>query len=202
MIRALCLVGGLAGAAGLSQFPEFSQQYIQRLAGQVDALTVVVKKFDASALAEGMGREEALQDLSGSDFQLRHQADMRALFARHARLADNLLVLREASPLQRLVLPHRMADGPTVQEVWSDFTPAVPVSTAGAAAAGAGFVGGWAVLAALFGTLAMPFRRCKAVAKAAPKRHEPGLRPDPPLARPTLVAQTPDSRPRLAGVQR
>ncbi len=202
MIRALCLVGGLAGAAGLSQFPEFSQQYVQRLAGQVDALTVVVKEFDASALAEGMGREEALQDLSGSDFQLRHQADMRAMFARHARLADNLTVLQAASPLQRLILPHRMADGPTVQEVWSDFTPAVPVSTAGAAAAGAGFVGGWATLAALLGALAMPFRRRKTVAKAAPKRHEPGLRLDPPLARPTLVAQTPDSRPRLAGVQR
>lgn len=36
--RVLALAGGLSGAVGLSQFPEFSQQYLQRLAGQVDAL--------------------------------------------------------------------------------------------------------------------------------------------------------------------
>ncbi|MBU0778826.1 MAG: DUF2937 family protein, partial [Alphaproteobacteria bacterium] len=35
MIRALALIGGLAGGAALSQYPEFSQQYLQRLAGQV-----------------------------------------------------------------------------------------------------------------------------------------------------------------------
>lgn len=202
MIRVLCLVGGVAGAAGLSQFPEFSQQYIQRLAGQVDALTVVVMEFDASALAAGMGREEALQDLSGSDFQLRHQADMRAMFARHARLSDNLMALQAASPLRRLVLPHRMTDGPTLQEVWSDYTPAMPISGAGVVAAGAGFVGGWAVLAAILGTLAMPFRRRNTTGQPAPKRREPRIRADPQVSRPTLVAQTRDNRPRLAGAQR
>lgn len=202
MIRVLCLVGGLAGAAGLSQFPEFSQQYLQRLSGQVDALTLVVKDFDAAALAEGMGREDALQDLSGSDFQLRHQADMRAIFARHARLSDNLVALQAASPLQRLVMPHRMLDGPTMQEVWGDFTPAVPLSVAGAASAGAGFVGGWAVIAAFFAALTAPLRRLTRRTAPQVNRREPQIRRDPPMTGPTLVADTGNKRPRLAGAQR
>ena len=41
-MRAIAVAGGLAGAAGLSQFPEFSQQYVQRLGGAVDELTAVV----------------------------------------------------------------------------------------------------------------------------------------------------------------
>ena len=74
----------------------------------MDALTIEAKRFDDSALAEGMGREEALQALSGSDFIDRRQADMRAMFARHARPSDNLTVLRTASPLVRLPLSFRM----------------------------------------------------------------------------------------------
>ncbi|NRB05388.1 MAG: DUF2937 family protein, partial [Rhodobacteraceae bacterium] len=44
--RAIALAGGLAGGLSLSQFPEFSQQYLQRLGGAVDALAVVVTDFD------------------------------------------------------------------------------------------------------------------------------------------------------------
>ncbi|MEM9787514.1 MAG: DUF2937 family protein [Pseudomonadota bacterium] len=200
MIRVICLVGGLTGAVGLSQYPEFSQQYLQRLAGQVDALTIEVRRFDDSALAEGMGREEALQALAGSDFLDRRQVDMRAMFARHARLSDNLLALRAASPLERLVLPHRMADGPTIGEVWADFTPAMPVSAAGAASASAGFLGGWALFALLIAGLMAPFRRLARTERQV-KRNEPVMKKDPPIMRPTLVAETP-KRPRLAGAQR
>lgn len=202
MIRAICLVGGLTGAVGLSQYPEFSQQYVQRLAGQVDALTIEAKRFDDSALAEGLGREEALQALTGGDFVVRRQADMRQMFARHARLNENLMVLRNASSLERLVLPHRMADGPTVQEVWADFTPAVPVSVAGVASAGTGFLGGWIAIAGFIALLMAPFRR-KSAAKSRPaQRREPGVKVEPSLARPTLVTEPKSHIPRLAGVER
>ena len=42
MIRTLTLAGALAGAVSLSQFPEFSQQYLQRLSGAVDELLLYV----------------------------------------------------------------------------------------------------------------------------------------------------------------
>ena len=202
MIRALCLVGGLTGAAGLSQFPEFSQQYLQRLAGQVDELTRQVVEFDQTALADGMGREEMLQAMAETPLVEGQAALWRRTFARHARLSENLMILHEATPLERLTLPHRMADPSTVQAVWDDFTPAMPLSAAGAAATGTGFLGGWALFAALFGLLAWPLRRSYTTAPKPQRRKAPAMKSDPPLTRPTLVADNQPSRPRLAGVRR
>lgn len=201
MIRALCIAGGLAGAVGLSQAPEFSQQYLQRLTGQVEALTVVVKDFDATALGAGLGREQALEQMTGTPLLVGRQADMRRTFARHARLSDNLTALRDASALGRIAMPYRMTDGPTVTAVWADFTPSLPVSLAGAAAAGTGFLGGWAALALLFAILRAPFRR-KAASSPTTGRNEPVIRKDPVVSRPRLVAEPADYKPKLAGVQR
>ena len=133
MRRALALCGGLLGAVVLSQYPAFNQQYLQRLAGQVDALTVVVKDFDASALAAGLGREAALEEMTGTAFLTARQADMRRTFARHATLADNLTALRAATPLARIAMPQRMADPATLSATWADFEPALPFSAPGAA---------------------------------------------------------------------
>ncbi|MEL7345872.1 MAG: DUF2937 family protein, partial [Pseudomonadota bacterium] len=83
MLRILALAGGLAGAAGMSQFPEYSQQYTQRLAGAVDELSTVVADFDASALASGLTRQEALAQLSGTEFLDRRQADMTRTLTRY-----------------------------------------------------------------------------------------------------------------------
>ncbi len=202
MIRALCLIGGLTGAVGLSQFPEYSQQYLQRLGGQVDELTRDIKQLDAMALDLRIGREQRLEDMAEVPTFAADAAHWRAKIARHARLRETLIMLQDATPMERLTMPHRFADPQTAQAVWDDFTPAVPFSTAGAASAGAGFLGGWAMLAAFFAALTAPFRRMKRTADPAPKRAEPAIRADPPLSRPTLVAQAPDNRPRLAGAQR
>ena len=202
MIRVLCLIGGLTGAAGLSQFPEFSQQYLQRLGGQVDELTRQVKDFDQTALADGLGREEMLEQMAATPLVAAQEQMWRRTFARHARLSENLTVLQDATPLARLTLPHRMTDAATIQAVWDDFTPAVPLSLAGAASAGTGFLGGWAVFAAVLAVLSMPFRR-STIPRAAPvKRRAPAVKADPPVMRPTLVADMQTQRPRLAGVQR
>ena len=56
--RVLTLAGGLSGAAGLSQFPEFSQQYAQRLGGAVEELQLFVEEFDADAAGVGMAAFE------------------------------------------------------------------------------------------------------------------------------------------------
>lgn len=199
MIKILSLVGGVAGAVTLSQYPEFSQQYLQRLAGQVDALTVVVVDFDASALASDLGREEALQQMTGTAFLADRQADMRRTFGRHARLTDNLASLRAATPMQRLAMPHRLGDRETLSATWADFAPAVPTNMAGIAAAGAGFLGGWALLGGLAGALAVPFRRMAArLRERREERAAAEVRRDPPVMRPprpTLVLETAGHRP-------
>lgn len=159
MARFLTLVGGLAGAAALSQFPEFSQQYLQRLAGQADALAAVMTTFDNSAAKAGLTREAALAELSGTTFRDAHQADMRDTILRAERIGRDLAFLRAAGPLERLVLPHRFRDTETLAATWADFRPAMPVTPEGAASGGIGFALGWALVSFLLGLLLAPFRR-------------------------------------------
>lgn len=151
----LRLIPAAALAAGLSQFPAFSDQYVQRLGGQVDALTRVAAEFDASASRAGLSREAALADLTGSGFRDAHQADMRHSFARLEHARADLAMLRMAAPLERMALPHRLRDRETLAATWRDFRPAIPVTSAGLIAAGIGFLAGWL----LPGLLAWPFRR-------------------------------------------
>lgn len=153
--RALALAGGIWGAAGLSQYPEFSQQYIQRLGGQVDALTLVVDEFDRSATANGLTRAAALGQMQGTAFLAARKSDMERTFDRQARLSQNLTFLRLATPVERITMPHRMADADTLRATWADFRPAVPLTVAGAIAAALGFLGGWAALRLLL----WPLRR-------------------------------------------
>ena len=151
----LRLIPALGLAAALSQFPAFSDQYVQRLGGQVDALSRVAAEFDASARTAGLTRDQALADLSGSAFRDAHQGNMRTVFTGLDRARTDLQMLRIAGPLERMLLPHRLRDPETLAATWGDFRPAVPVTVAGLWAAGIGLALGW-LLGALPGLL---FRR-------------------------------------------
>lgn len=159
MIGKVLVAGALASGVAGSQFPEFSQQYLQRLAGQQDALTLVAQEFDASASKAGLTRDQALADLAGSTFQVAHRADMERVFYRLERVSEDLALLRVMGPLERIALPQRFRDPETLRAVWADFKPAVPVTTDGFIAAGIGYLLGFVVLSGLYKLLAWPFRR-------------------------------------------
>lgn len=159
MWRILAILGGVSGAVTLSQFPEFSQQYLQRLAGKVDVLTGVAVQFDATAARNDLDREASLAALTGSPVLEDQQADMRALLAQQAVLAANLAQLRAAGPLERLTMPQRFGDMDTLQATWADFRPAMPATSEGAITAGVGYVGGWAVIGLLGWMAGLMFRR-------------------------------------------
>lgn len=159
IFRTVSLVGGLLGAGFVSQYPEFTQQYLQRLGGQVDALAVVIEDFDASAARADLTREAALASMGGSVFMENRRKDMRRTIERHTALADDMVALREASPLARLTMPHRVADTALARATWSDFVPAMPLSAEGAISGAAGFAGGYGLIAALLHFLTWPFRR-------------------------------------------
>lgn len=163
MWRILAILGGVSGAVALSQFPEFSQQYLQRLAGKVDALTEVAMQFDATADRNGLTRAAALVAMTGSPVLDDQQADMRATLAQQTRLAENLATLRAAGPLERLTMPQRFGDVETLTATYADFRPALPVTTEGAITAGLGYVGGWALVGLLGSLLGLIFRRRRAV---------------------------------------
>ena len=141
MTGLLRLILALGFAVALSQFPAFSDQYVQRLGGQADALQKVAAEFDASADRAGLTRQAALEELAGTQFLDSHGQDMG--------------LLRSASALERIALPHRMRDAETLAATWGDFRPALPLTAAGFWATGLGFLLGWMI----GGLLARLFRR-------------------------------------------
>lgn len=165
--RVLALAGGLAGAGATAQFPEFSQQYLQRLGGAVQALDQVLADFDASAADLGLNRYQALDQMRGTAFVDKRRADMEATFARHARLAGDLAALRDTGPFMRVYHAGRMGDRDLLQGTWGDFKPAVPLTFEGAVFAGSGFVLGGMLVAALLGAWRAVWRRMRAGGTAA-----------------------------------
>ncbi len=159
MIKTTAVAAGLLCAAAFSQYPEFTQQYTQRLAGQVDALTQVVTDFETSAMRSGLTRTQALAEMTGSPFLDDRQSDMRRTFARHAALSYHLDQLRAASPMEQLTMPHRLLDTQTFNGTLVDYKPAVPLTLAGLIMAGVGFVLGATVMGGLLRLITSPFRR-------------------------------------------
>jgi hypothetical protein len=158
-MRSIVFAGGLAGAAATSQFPEFSQQYLQRLGSAVDALSEVVADFDASATASDLTREEALAEMQGTAFLERRSADMTRSITRYERLSSDLETLQGQGPFMRAYNGTRFTDPEIASAAWDAFQPAVPVSFAGLTFAGAGFLSGSAILSLILGLLRLPFWR-------------------------------------------
>lgn len=158
MLRTLSLAGGLSFAAVTAQFPEFSQQCVQRLGGAVAALDEVVADFDASAAAVGLTREAALAEMTGSAFVARRRADMERTLARHARLSDDLALLARVGPAGRALAASR-TDADIARATWAVYQPALPLTVTGVSFAAAGFLGGALVTGGLFSLVQRGVRR-------------------------------------------
>ncbi|APX10997.1 DUF2937 family protein [Tateyamaria omphalii] len=157
ILRVLVLAGGLLGGATASQFPEFAQQYQQRLGGAVDALAEVVADFDTSARAAGLSRDAALAQMQGTEFLDRRRADMTRTFDRYDRLRADLAALQDAGPFMRAYHAARSTDGEVANAALTAFKPALPLTFAGAAFAGAGFLAGLLAMSATLKLLLWPF---------------------------------------------
>ena len=134
-------VAAALGAQFASQFPEFTQQYRQRLGGALQELHDVVADFDASAAHSNLSRDEALHRLQESDGafvqdQAVHTSRtiirFEELSAQRSRLDSSPYVMRPV-----VVLSH--PDTRVVRGAWDDYEPAVPVTPAGFVWAAIGF---------------------------------------------------------------
>jgi Protein of unknown function (DUF2937) len=135
---------GIAAAIGAlvaSQFPEFTQQYRQRLGGALQELHDVVADFDATAAQNKMSRDEAVRRLQQSGEALVHDQAAHTsrtiirfeeLSAQRSRLDTSPYVMRPV-----VVLSH--PDRRVVRGAWDDYEPAVPVTPAGFVWAAIGF---------------------------------------------------------------
>ncbi len=160
MARLFALLIALLGAAALSQGPEFAQQYMQRLGGAVDELAAFVTRFDSDVDAAGISRDDALEAYAESgDFLSLQGVRVEDTLDRYDQLAAHLAELRRANDYERSWLIAREHDVPLLRATVHDYQPAVPLTLAGAAHAGAGFIIGWIVgafVAGLIGLILSP----------------------------------------------
>jgi len=161
MRRAIAGLGGIVLAAGLSQFPEYAQQYTQRLGGAVDELRVITEDFDRAARASGLDRQDALARYNASsDAFLAGRGDSMALtFVRYEQLSDTLARIQGAGPVERLQTLPAYLDTDIGRRTLENYRPAMPVTMEGALYAGAGFILGYLFLSGLVRFCALPFRR-------------------------------------------
>lgn len=154
-------VGGLALGILLSQFPEYAQQYTQRLGGAVDELRAITEEFDREAERAGLSRQGALLRYQAvpDDFVAGRGQAMGTLFVRYDQLAATLNEVRNADPLKRLTLMPAFLDTEIGAKTLADFKPAVPVTLEGLGYAGAGLLIGYSALSALLTFVSLPFRR-------------------------------------------
>ncbi len=112
MRRTLALAGGVMLALAFSQFPEYAQQYEQRLGGAVDELRIITEKFDADATAAGLTREQAFARYAqtSDDFIAGQGRNAEETFLRYARLSADLTEISTASPMDRLRLLPKFLD--------------------------------------------------------------------------------------------
>jgi hypothetical protein len=160
-MRALVIFCGIMGAASLAQFPEFSQQYLQRLAGKVDGLAAVTSQFDATAAAAGLSRDGALRQLSGTPLLDQQQEDMRAAFTLKEQLSADLAKLRAATPLQRLAMPRAFGDEALRAATYADYRPAMPTTWDGFIAGLIGYLLAVSIVGTFFALLRRMFTRTR-----------------------------------------
>ena len=160
MRRALSIVGGLALGFGFAQFPEYAQQYEQRLGGAVDELKIIVDDFDRGAQSFGLSREDALMRyaVSPDEFLQDRGLSMRMTIARYDRLSADLAQMQAASPIGRVqLLPHYL-DSDVGARALENFAPGVPATGEGLAWGLAGTAIGYLILYPFLGFLTLPFR--------------------------------------------
>ncbi|MBU1174167.1 MAG: DUF2937 family protein [Alphaproteobacteria bacterium] len=159
--RLISVLGGVAIGLSASQFPEFAQQYEQRLGGAVAELRVIAEKFDAAAARAGLSRQEALGTYRETDiaFLAGQGEDIGSTLARYERLETQLDALENANIVTRVTGFARYYDPEIGASALEAYNPAVPVTTEGFAYAGIGVLVGYALFGLLGWAGARPFRR-------------------------------------------
>lgn len=157
-VTVLAALGGISA----SQFPEFAQQYRQRLGGGLDELRQVIADFDADAARNGLTRQEAMltYDESAERFFRDRGMSMQSAINRLQQLEEQRENFESMPPFAKPFVVLRSPDRRIVSRAWSDFEPAVPVTFSGLAWGALGLIAGGG-LAFLLGRLSrrMPGRR-------------------------------------------
>jgi hypothetical protein len=161
MRKAGFLLFGLVGAVLLSQFPEFFQQYVQRLGGRLDEATAQVQALDRRAAEAGKATPDYIRGFLFHDEPnvRREGLALQALVQRRIALAEAYGSLQGADRWWRGGQFVRSLDWDIAASTLGAYRPAVPVTAEAAVYAGAGFGSGMVLFLALSGLFGRRRRR-------------------------------------------
>lgn len=142
-------LAAIAGAATSAQFPEFVQQYLQRLGGRLDQTHDDLQRLLGDAQALGRSLEAYLDELLASGSEVARQTAARELerLEQAERLERAYYALRDALPLERPLAFAEHFDAQIAQDTLAAFKPAMPVNAEGFVYAGVGMLLGLVLLA-------------------------------------------------------
>ena len=144
--RIALAIGLLFGVIG-AQWPEFAQQYRQRLGGALDELNRMIAEFDQQAQSQSLTREQGLERLERNDDPLaRQRADaVNEEIDRAGRLSRQKQAFADAGSVNRLIALVENFDSATLAQAWRDFEPALPVTSEAFIIGGSALVIGWSL---------------------------------------------------------
>ncbi len=142
------LFAGLTLAGGLSQFPEFSQQYTQRVGGAYVELRAVADGFRNDAAASGKTVDQAVDEYFAADSQFFHDrgAAIQSILTREGYLKQHYDALIQGSGFDQLIEFATERDIELARDTLGIYKPALPLTLVGAAHAGLGFLVGFLAL--------------------------------------------------------
>ncbi len=189
--RVLCV----AGAVGLSQAPEFFQQYLQRLGGHLDEAKMRVAQYEAVAQQSGITLRQLIETTKAQPVEpvakLGRVIDDAE--TRMQSLAAAETALREASLWERPFVFMANLDMDIASGTWAVFKPAVPVTLEGLVYAAVGMV---LALVIYQGAIVAP---CRAIARR--RRPDWGKPPEKNPNEVNLVLPRKESAPPDAGAK-
>lgn len=162
--RTIPVVFGAIVAAGFSQFPEYSQQYAQRVGGAYEEVHAIAERFRADAEAAGKNVDAALATYaeSGDQFLTDRGLSMREVLDREVFLERHYAAVSDPDGYNRLFAFAMARDDEIAAEALEIYRPALPLTFVGGAYAALGFLVGYFLLRAPF----MLFRRRRPAAEA------------------------------------
>lgn len=163
--RVLCVLG----AVGLSQAPEFFQQYLQRLGGHLDEARRQLASYEVVARQSGITLQQLIDTTKAQAAE--PVAKLGTVIADAQARVESLsaaeTALRGASLWERPFVFLAHMDGSIAARTWEVFKPAVPVTAEGFVYAGVGMLLALAVYqAAIVWPARVAIRRWKKPAPA------------------------------------
>ena len=145
MLRRLSrALSALLGAALLSQFPAFYDQYLQRLGGRLDQARIETARIAEAARLENLSVGAYIEVfLRDEESPIRRQGRvMQTQYAELVRLETDFAALRRAPALVRPLRFAGHAAGDVAGKTFEDFKPALPLGPEGLSYALAGLMAG------------------------------------------------------------